>query len=49
MQSTDNNGSRDNTMEINKEEQRKWSRAVQLPVDLMTATPNSPSAAELPE
>jgi len=48
MQSTDTNGNKDDMMEINEEEQRKQTHAIQLPVDLTKETPNSPSAAPSP-
>jgi len=48
MQSTDTNGNKDDMMEINEEEQRKHTHAIQLPVDLTKETPNSPSAAPSP-
>jgi len=45
MQSMETNGNKDDMMEIDKEEQRKQTCVVQLPVDLTKVAPNSPSAA----
>jgi len=49
MQSMETNGYKDDMMEMDEEEQRKQTCAVQSPVNLMKVAPNSLSAAPSPE